>query len=494
MIYIVGGIGLALMLGIFGVLAFLSPGSVLSNGPLSSNHANFASDCSTCHSPFNNAVSDDNCIECHEKYGDDLGTYSYDSHYLYRSGDFSRLTATEDESGCFSCHPEHNGLDAAITTVSDNQCQTCHDIGSFNKDHPEFHAVVEQVSDEANLIFPHSLHVNEIRDREDIVDIEKTCLYCHNASSDGTQFQPINFETHCDACHLTTSESTPFLPIANGPIGATPGVATLETIQSQQLPGTRWAYYMNPAEFSTRGNTVQKRPLYHEDPWVLENLRRLRKVLYPSSQLPNLLQTTADVETRDAKKLYQEAIETLRLYSEELRNQPERAVQLELREAEKLLQQVEDRLQDPYAPLDETKFLVSASEINPTFQSATVQAFQNTIDRLTQSCQTCHIIENATIKRAQSQQSSMVRADFNHRAHIIQARCLDCHNTIPMREMAILDSIPPPSIDRAEINNLPSITTCQTCHADTQAANMCTTCHAFHPDKTQHANLLLYVD
>ena len=225
-----------------------------------------------------------------------------------------------------------------------------------------------------------------------------------------------------------------------------------------------------------------------------ENLRRLRTALYPSTGLQDLIQTTADLDVRDTKMLYEEAIETLRLYSEELRNQPERAVQDELRDAEELLQEVEKRLQDPYAPLDETKFLVSSAERNTAFSEGTVAAYDRVIDQLTESCQTCHIVEKSTIKRAQDDQRTLIRSQFDHRAHIIQSRCLDCHNTIPIREMAILDSIPPPAVDRAEIHNLPSITNCQSCHANNQASNTCITCHEFHPDKSQHANLLLYVD
>ncbi len=493
MIYAVGGIGLLLVLGVFGTMALFSPGRVLSNGPLSSNHANFSGECSTCHTPFN-SVADESCNDCHEKYGDDLGIHSYETHYLYRSGDFSRLEATSNEQACYSCHPEHNGKDAAITQVSDKQCQLCHEISSFNTDHPEFHLVAERATDRANLNFPHILHVNEIRDREKVADIEKTCLYCHNADADGEQFQPINFEQHCDNCHLTTRDATPFLPIQNAPLDETPGVMTLETIQQQQRPGTRWAYYTNPGEFSTRGNSVQKRPLYHEDPWVMENLRRLRTTLYPTSGLPDLIATSADLGIQNTHILYEEAIETLRRYSEELRNQPDRAVQNELQQAEDLLNEVERRLLDPFAPLDETKFIVSSAELNPDFSNETVARYENLIDNLTETCQSCHLIEKATIQRAQADQQSFIRAEFNHRAHIIQTRCLDCHNTIPIRELAILDSIPPPEVDRAEIYNLPSITNCQTCHSEAETANSCITCHDFHPDKSQRSNLLLTLD
>lgn len=488
-----GGIGLVVLAVLFALNAGFSANPLLSNGPLSSNHAAFESDCSTCHTP-SNGVPDEKCGTCHEKYGDKLGTHSFDAHYLYRSGDFSRIVPAVNESNCATCHGEHNGRDAVITRVTDATCATCHEIDSFESDHPEFQFAAENLVDESNLIFPHTLHVAELERRERITDVEKTCLYCHNATPDGQGFQPINFDQHCDNCHLTSSTATPFLAIADQRNDKTPGVLTLENIQATQEAGTRWAYYTNPDEFQARGNTIRKRPLYHRDPWILENLRQIRERLYPSSGLADLLRASSDVKPGGEKALYEEAIQTLRLYVEELRNQPDRTIQSELEGAEALLQTVERRLTDPYSARDETQFSISAADVSPDFSAEEVAQFDQFIDELSEPCQTCHVVEQATIQRVTEDQKSLNRADFDHRAHIIQARCVDCHSAIPVEQFVATDSLPPIAVDRAEIHNLPTIANCQSCHNEAQASSTCTTCHAFHPDKSQHANLLLYLD
>ncbi len=487
--FLVGGVGALLVLGLFSANAFLQQGALVSNGPLSSNHASFGGDCQACHTPFQ-AVTDAKCSVCHEKYGDEVGVHTFASHYLYRSGDFTRVVPQPDEPECFACHSEHVGRDAPITQVADALCLQCHAFGSFNEDHPEFDAVADSLED-PNLKFPHTLHVSEVSDREDLVDLEQACLYCHNADDEGRNFQPISFEQHCDACHLTTSVATPWLPVASGEAA---GVLTLESLRAGGRPGSLWTYYTNPGEFQDRAGTVRKTPVYHQDRWVIENLRRLRRLLYPSTGLADLLQASGDVDERDAGKLYAEALATLRGYAEELRASPDRGVQRELAQVEELLAEVERRLRDPYAPLDETKFAVSRAGRDTSLTADEVRAFERVAGQLTQPCRQCHVVENATIVRAKADQRTLTRAEFDHSAHITTTRCLDCHNAIPIRQFHAADAVPPPERDRAEIQNLPSIETCFTCHDDGKAANTCVTCHLFHPDKSQHSNLLLYLE
>ena len=489
MMFVVGGVGALLVLGLFAFNAVVQQGELVSNGPLSSNHAAFGGDCQTCHTPFSD-VSSDKCAVCHEKYGDELGVHTFASHYLYRSGDFTRLVPAAHEPACFGCHTEHVGRDNPITAVADAMCQQCHEVESFDA-HPEFDAVVDSVGEDGGLKFPHTHHVNEVRDREDLADIEQTCLYCHNATEGGTGFQPISFDQHCDTCHLTTSDATPWVTTASAD---GPGVLTLEALRAQQRPGSLWAYYTNPNEFQNRGGAVRKAPVYHRDPWVLENLRALRQELYPSTGLADLLRASAGVDPRDAHTLYEEALATLEGYAEELRSVPDRRVQRELAEVEEILRVVRQRLRDPYAPLDETRFTVSPAARDTALTAAQVQAYDRVVDQLTEPCQTCHYVEEATIVRVREDQGDLNRAEFDHGAHITTTRCLDCHNAIPIRQHAATETVAPEAEDHAGIRNLPSIETCQTCHDDGKAANTCVTCHLFHPDKSQHANLLRYLE
>ncbi len=490
--FFIGGVGALLIVAVFAFNTTVQRGTLISNGPLSSNHALFGEDCSTCHTPFGD-VTDAQCESCHEKYGDELGIHTFASHYLYRSGDFTRVVPSPDEVSCMTCHTEHVGRQTPITNVVDGRCLSCHDFGSFNTRHPEFEPTAEALADEANLKFPHAYHVSEVKDYQDLSDVEQTCLYCHNPNPDGKTFQALDFDRHCDACHLTSSISTPWLLNADNAPAGMPGVFTLDKIRAQRSPGTRWAEYMNPNEVQQRSTRVRKRPLYHEDPWILANLNRLRSVLYPSSGLADLLKTSADVDPQDARLLYEEALTTLRDYAEALRGQPERDVQEALDEVNQLMQLVTERLRDPYAPLDETRFSISAAQLNPALAPEQVGSYRRFINQLTEPCQQCHLVENATILRPQTDQKTLTRAEFDHGAHIIHLRCLQCHTEIPIKQLTATASEPDSSLDRAGILNLPAIASCQTCHDDDKASNTCITCHLFHPDKSQRSNLLLYL-
>lgn len=489
-LYMIGGLGALLLGGLFAVDVAVFEGTTIASGPISSNHASFGTDCSSCHTP-GEGVEDVKCETCHEKFGGDLGIHSFEAHYIYRSGDFQRIVPAVDEVGCASCHQEHEGRTTPISQVADAQCASCHAYDDFETGHPEFEFVSASLVDEAQLKFPHTLHVQELMQRERLADLEKACLYCHNAEPDGKNFSPIAFDKHCDSCHLSSSDGTDFVNLASG---AAPGVQSLQSIQQTQLPGTRWSFFVNPGEFQVRNNSVRKRPVYHEDPWVLENLRLIRRSLYPSQNLADLLVTSSDVKARDAALLYEEALATLRQHAADLRNQPQRSVQKALAEVDAEIKKIEQQLKDPLQGFDETQFIVSAGNLTTELPEATIAAYNRAIDGLTKPCQTCHLVEQATFKRVQADQKMLIRSNFDHGAHIIQARCVDCHNEIPIRELVAVDSLPPFSVDNSGIHNLPPIANCQSCHGSDQAASACIDCHDFHPDKSQDANLLLYLD
>ena len=488
--YAVGALIALPVAALFVVDAFAGRGALVSNGPLSSSHALFGQDCSTCHEAFT-AVTNARCESCHEKVGANTGVYSYEVHYRYRSDDFDRSAPASREVPCFACHTEHVGRDQPITRVADARCASCH-FDSFTGAHPEFQFAAENLPDPANLFFPHTVHVNEVRAEYGFDDIERACLHCHVPRSDGASFQPIAFEAHCGTCHLSSGTATPELRVRRGPADVTPGVLTLEAIRDQRGPGTAWAFYANPNEFQRRGDRIRKRPLYHADPWIMENLRHLRNRLYPTAELADLLRASADVPPKDVRSLYEEAIGTLNARITELRDEPAREVQRELAALEDLVKTVQRRLAVPYAPLDETRFSVSVADENPDLSERERAAYLDVVDDLTAACRECHFVEQAMIQGVQADQRSLVRAEFDHRAHVIHARCLDCHDQIPILEFAAEDESAPPEIDHAGIVNLPPVATCRSCHAPGKAADECVTCHVFHPDKAQWSNLLRY--
>ncbi len=465
-------------------------GRWLSNGPLSSAHATFEQDCSSCHEPFGE-VSSDACSVCHEKYGDEIGVYSFASHYVYRSNDFQRIKTSEQETTCAGCHSEHLGREAQITRLDDGRCLSCHEYGSFNQDHPQFDFAAESIPDDDALAFAHTHHTREVMERQRLVDVERACLYCHTPEADGRNFSRLEFDRHCDACHLTAATATARLPVESP---EAPGVVTLASLAERQDPGTRWALFANPNEYRQVGSRVSKSPIHHSDPWILENLRGMRRALYPDAGLAELLRSSTDVPAGDLEILYREAVATLEDYALGLRSRPEPEIQAELGRIELLLAGIKRALDDPTTPLDETEFLLALDAPRQDLGEDAVAEIELLVDQLTQACQQCHKVERATIARVQDDQDLLDRAEFNHRAHILQVRCLECHTEIPIAEG--LDGevkAAETETDRAAIQNLPRIEVCRECHAPSVSSNRCITCHEFHPDKSRRSHLLLYL-
>ena len=461
----------------------------LSGGPLSSAHAVLEADCAACHTPFED-VTDAACSICHEKLGDDLGRYSFAAHTLYRSSDFERLAAPEHELVCADCHLEHGGREVAPIIINDTVCATCHERSAFAEDHPDFAFTQSPAGDDDNLRFAHGRHVREVMERHGLADLERACLTCHRPDPSGRGFEPIDFDGSCDACHLDQSLATPRLAVASP--GQEVGVETLETIRASGEPGIDWAFYLDPGELRPAGGgrLVSKSPLHHRDPWVLHNLRRLRRQVYPDAGLADLLVTSAEVETDRSAELYREAVNTLEEWARGLRGIADPAVQGQLAQVETLLEQARRALADPTTPLDPTELLLALdqpAELDP----AVVEAIDLLAADLTSTCTVCHRLDRLTIARVEENQRTMQRAEFDHGAHIIQRRCLDCHGELPILE-ALSGAEIAPERDRSALYNLPRIDTCRTCHRPGLTAAHCTTCHLFHPDTGRHADLLLY--
>ncbi len=487
--YVLGAILTLPLMALFALSAFAGKGDLVSNGPLSSNHALFGQDCATCHQAFT-SVTNARCESCHEKAGDPVKAYAFDTHYRYRSSNFDRSAASSKEAGCIGCHVEHRGRDRSITQVGDANCASCHFSGFA--EHPEFEFVAKNLRDPSNLKFEHTVHVKEVRDAREFTDIEQTCVNCHVAEDDGATFKPIAFDANCGECHLTSSTSTKPVPVLAGVDDERPGVLSLETIRNRQGPGTRWSFFANPNEIQQLGESVRKRPVYHADQWVMENLRFLRQRLYPTAELADLLRGSAETPPRSVTAIYEEAISTLTTRIAELRDDPSPTVQAELAELTTLLATVRQRLDDPFSPLDESRFAVSVGDQDASIVGPEREAYEQVVNDLTNPCQECHYVEQATIKAVQKDQRSLIRAEFNHRAHILHARCLDCHTQIPIKDNVASDAKATPETDNADILNDPPLATCKTCHAPKKAGDQCQTCHVFHPDKGRRSNLLRY--
>ncbi len=496
-----GGVIVGLIALFFVFNAFVLNDTYSSPGDLSSNHANFETECSNCHVTFSGAISQQ-CSACHEKTNDHTGVYSYTAHYLYRSGDPKRIQTAgqrtaDEEQECSTCHPEHRGRDAAITVVADQKCTPCHDYGSFEDDHPEFAFVREALPDDSTLAFTHVRQTRFVYERlqkqSANVYLEKACLYCHNAEPDGKTFKPLDFEAHCGDCHLTATTRTPNLAVSDPADPTIPGVETLAMIQQRRGPGTLWAFYTNPNEFSVSPRGVVKSPVYHRDPWIMENLKRLSVVLAGQEEaLAGLVPIRRSGKPGEQQGAYAEAIRVLKEYAAGLRSRPEPEVQRDLATIDSLLMVAERRSlrSDEALPLD-----LFMTNPNPALTALQQQDLQDFARKLSEPCLLCHQMEGAGILPVASVQRTLFRAEFDHRAHSIERRCLDCHAEIPVEQALVnQDTTGVRRADRASLHNLPRIDNCRECHGGSKASDACATCHFMHPNKENRGNLQLAVE
>ncbi len=466
-----------------------------SPGPVSSKHANFESNCSKCHGAKMQAGdTSKQCKICHEKTGDKPGVYTYSAHYLYNTKDVARIMAGQKKHGkmdapCSVCHTEHQGREAIITRVADTNCVDCHAYGSFNKKHPEFAFAKKKIPDDASLKFTHIKHtklvMEKIQKETGSLYTEKACFYCHTPKPDGKEFQPIQFEPHCgNGCHLTASSKTPSLAIFDR-LNPSPGVWTLAMIKEDASPATSWLAFSNPNEFKPKPiNKIAKSPVRHSDPWILENLKRNRRAVYSGSDLLDLIKATPLKDGSD--RAYQEAIDTLKGYVAGLRGKP--GLEMELDNLTAALNTAQLQMPDLAFGKKQVSMLAPPQK----------QEYEAFALRIAEPCLECHVLENMQIQGVRAKQQVLRRSLFDHRSHITERRCLECHTKIPIadylegkiKEKEITDK----NLDDSGIQNIPTIENCTVCHKPSAASNACMTCHDMHPNKTQRGNLQLFVD
>jgi len=512
-------IGIVFSVGFLGYVGYdsgMQTSNFISAGAMSSNHATIAKDCASCH-VATEAVSDALCSNCHEKNAA-RDIYDFKAHYLYRSNNFLRLSPdslaqnTDHELECFECHNEHEGRDEAITQVEDSKCLTCHDYGSFNQRHPEFEFARKSLPDDSTLAMSHIRHIVFVLQNSNGINnvgelfkalkmhtldfnyfYEGACFYCHNPNSDGKTFKNISFDEHCSECHVKSGAIVSGLPKSN-PALASIGVETIQQMQQRGGPGLVWTYALNPRIILDESGEVTKNSITHQDPWILENLKQIRKKLYPVSGLFDLLNSFGDITESDVDSVYLDAINTLKQYADELQSHGE--LRNEIHQLNILLKDAAGRLAVPSSARTASNFQLPVSRENQRLSTEQKAAFRQLVNDLTSpdgpECQKCHIVENAAFRRIANTQRVMRRAEFSHGAHILEKHCVDCHTEIQFSEESLQQSVEKYSefkltksfkIDKAMTQNLPKINSCQECHKPKQVAANCIKCHTFHPDK-----------
>ncbi len=79
--------------------------SLISPGPLTELHAEFESECESCHENFDQSRQSALCLDCHEDIAADIT----------RQEQFHGRNPAVDELACRSCHTDHQGRDKDIT-------------------------------------------------------------------------------------------------------------------------------------------------------------------------------------------------------------------------------------------------------------------------------------------------------------------------------------------------------------------------------------------
>jgi len=318
----------------------------------------------------------------------------------------------------------------------------------------------------------------------------------------------LSFDQQCAACHLQRGTATTALPRRKKSKPLKAGVWTLEELRDRHPPGSEWTSRSDPRDFITDGSTVTKISLEHRDPWILTNLRELRSLIYPNAELADLVAGSPNVPAEHLSELYAEAVGTLQSYSDDLKSRPEAEVHADLRRIDQLLAKVRGKLKDPYAPLDATRFRLAFLNENNELGAEQKAELLQVANELTATCQQCHILDPNTLTMTwvPEDQRALRRADFSHRAHILQRRCLDCHARIPIlenldvlggddeEEKRVVARTVAAEVDRSSIQNLPAVGSCRECHSAGKSSDRCITCHNFHPSKSKRSDLLLCVD
>lgn len=243
----------------------------LSAGPLSANHSFIEAKCSGCHSDQrltlsrltklhasasrHRAIEDGKlCLACHDTIGGEQARFAFEPHTsdhlghrwkgTGKSSNFlmvaaSALAQKNLRSGdihCATCHHEHHGTDVEITSLSNRQCQVCHQdqFASFSNGHPEFREVTYPYRRRTGIRFDHNSHYQKHFPEELEGEHPKrvppgfdparrhsesaSCLACHAPEPSGEAMIVKPFETSCAGCHEESTRggtAIPFLAFPN---------------------------------------------------------------------------------------------------------------------------------------------------------------------------------------------------------------------------------------------------------------------------------------
>lgn len=316
----------------------------LDPGQLSANHSFLVGQCSRCHSDqqmasiaitdihdvaaTHQAIEDGKlCLACHKSIGGTDNAFAFSPHTAEMlkqdskgSGSSAGLLLSVasklagDHLGkngiqCSTCHQEHHGEEFNIATLSNQQCQICHQdqFESFSKGHPEFSKSRYPYNRRTAIRFDHYSHYQthfkeELETHPDTVPAgynpaathleSASCAACHIIGKSGEPMTVKPFESSCAACHDNNTKkggSIPFLALP--PLN----IQSLDEHLGKMDPPRSLGKWVDPAS-DIPWPTLQLLPGEARAAW-----NRLReKNLNPFNQedaLPDDPKVIADVET-----------------------------------------------------------------------------------------------------------------------------------------------------------------------------------------------------
>lgn len=196
------------------VIALL--GAFGSNGALTSNNATLFRDPGPILDVHAAEIGERGCVSCHEPHNADSmgfllaafqpsgpshGTSNkcLDCHVISKTAGSVHKVDT-----CTLCHTEHKGDVATVTTLTDQQCSSCHKakFTTFSSSHPEFKNTFPYKRRTA-LNFDHTKHLEtHFKDARFANKApEGRCVGCHVVSKASWRVPVKPFEETCAGCH-----------------------------------------------------------------------------------------------------------------------------------------------------------------------------------------------------------------------------------------------------------------------------------------------------
>jgi len=145
-----------------------------------------------------------------------------------------------DSIECSTCHKEHHGLTFDLKSVSNVQCQTCHQtkFRSFSDGHPPLGRY--PYSRRTPIIFDHERHFSRHfpeADQSSGLETPSSCHHCHSLGAEGQLMEVRSFQTTCAGCHTDDLDGQLASGIKGIPFFSLPGLDTDALLESELSVG-----------------------------------------------------------------------------------------------------------------------------------------------------------------------------------------------------------------------------------------------------------------